>query len=151
MAAQIDRLMALFERQTPDGTYHYSDADVRHYLPFLVIAAKVPTESLNADMQKLLGQFVVDAKLDLKQPAADVQAAIVAYYDEKPANRELQTEVQKFVREELQAGGAGGDAAMAALLGGAATTTGVLGGGVRPEGSVPAGPMARFAVVPPKK
>lgn len=146
-------LMGLFERQKPDGTFVYSDAEVRHYLPYLVLSAKVPLDRLHDSVQLMVGQLVVDAKLDLKAGAEKVQVQLEAYYAAHPVNPELHKAVLGFARESLAAGASGdaGRAAVAAMLG-QDKASGVLGGGLRPAGTTPGGPLARLAAMaPPKK
>lgn len=143
----LKTLMAIFEKQKPDGTYLYTDAEVRHYLPYLVLAAKVPLDQLHESVQLLVGQLVVDAKLDLKAGAEKVQQQIEAYYNSKPVNAELHKAVMGFVRETLSSGGDEQRAALASALLGKEQATGVLGGGVRPAGTSPGGMAARLAAM----
>lgn len=146
----LTSLLAIFDARQPDGTFVYTDAEVRHYLPYLVLAAKIPIETLHESVQELVGQLVVDAKLELGAGAAKVQEALHAFYAAKPVNAALHKAVMGFAREQLLQSGDAGRAAVAALLG-RETTTGVLGGGVRPPGTVPGGPLSRLAGLTKKK
>lgn len=142
-------LAAVFDARKPDGTFVYSDAEVRHYLPLLILSAKVPFAALDAATQQILGEFVGLAGLDLSKPAEQVQATIEAYYQKNPVNPALQKGIMDVVRGVLASGGDVSKAALAAL--GGQKSTGVLGGGVRPAGTAPGGVLTRLASIPPKK
>ncbi len=151
-SANLQGLMALFERRNTDGTYAFTDAEVRHYLPYLVLAARVPFANLDPAVKTLVGQLVVDAKLDLTAGAAAVQEKIEAHYALKPFNAVLHKEVLALVRGALGGGSDGaGRQAVEALLGGGGPK-GVLQTGERPAGTAPGGVLGRLALhVPPKK
>jgi hypothetical protein len=142
-------LAAVFDARKPDGTFVYSDEEVRHYLPLLILTAKIPFQKLDAAAQRILGEFVGAAQLDLSKPPAEVQAVIEKHYEKNPVNPALHKGIMDVVRSVLAGGGDVSSAALAAL--GGQKTTGVLGGGVRPAGTAPGGVLARLASIPPKK
>jgi hypothetical protein len=69
---------------------------------------------------------------------------IVSYLEAHPLRTELLQEAARVARERLGTGGA--VAEHLRKFTGDGVPRGVLGGGERPEGSTPAGPLARFLV-----
>lgn len=144
------RLLSVLERRNDDGSPRYSDDDVLHFLP-LVFLSVAPSAKARAELPdavvRLLGLFADKAGIDPDAGMDDVSFAVERYYDEHPVNPELLQAFQGFVREELSAGGTGSDKAFASFLGDGSRAL-PLENKERPAGSVPGGPLARFAAVP---
>jgi hypothetical protein len=111
-------LMTIFERRDRDGSYHFSDGEVRHFLPLLFLT--VPT----ANEVPPAGKYLVAeaaAKAGIKSGAspAQIHKALVRYYKKNPVNGELLKAYVDFVREKIKAGSDLGaaNAAFGKLLG----------------------------------
>jgi hypothetical protein len=144
-----EKLLGILERRREDGSYYFSDDDVQHFLPavFLAASASPPGGELPGAVRELLGIFAANAGIDPEASTEAVQQAVERYYAAHPIHPELLSAFQAFVREELQAGG---DDAVSRAFSGflrADANAGVLGGGERPEGTTPGGPLARLAGV----
>lgn len=107
-AKNTERLLRLFERQNPDGTYYYADQDVRHLLPMVVISltSEVEISAWPTSIKELLGEFAQAAGLSVDADNTQWQAAIEQYYAAHPIEPGLLRDFQSLVRELLAQGGA---------------------------------------------
>jgi len=143
---QAEGLLALLDARNADGTMKFSDDDIRHFLPMLLLATgSVTPEMCTPEVLEMLGEFSV--KADIKPGASPEQrgAAINAYYEKNPPNPGLVDAVNKFMREQgIEAGGPGlPSAALAKALGGQASKVPV-GAAPRPEGAIGGGILGRL-------
>lgn len=98
-----DPISAVFRRTKPDGSYYYSDTDVRHYLPLFIVTTRVSPELLSAESLALFSAFV-DA-LQRETGSAQVTLEnVLAYYERHPANPELAREMKAAVQSLASAG-----------------------------------------------
>lgn len=86
---QAAAIQEIFERREPDGRYHYSDADVRHFLPLMAMSARVET-ALYPELQ------VVMDELAERMGAPITLDAVRAYYAANPVNGELLDEYRAY-------------------------------------------------------
>jgi hypothetical protein len=93
----FERLAAIFNRKNPDGSFHYSDEDVRHWLPLIIIAGGFPADTWTAEMTSAMAQLAVNAKLDAEHDDEALKAKIDAYYTRYPVNPELARELEELV------------------------------------------------------
>lgn len=121
--------------------------DVEDFLAVLVLTRPAPQPPLDDDAALLVGRFAARAGIARGSSAADARAGIDAYLAHKPLSEAVITAVHALARERA-ASATGTDVGDAlARFAGETAPTGVLGGGgERPKGTVPAGPMARFVV-----
>ncbi len=140
-------LLALFDQQDEDGTYRFSDGDVRHFLPLVLLqlGEALPDGGLDPEAQELLGLLALAAGVDESTPADDVAVKVTAFYERNPPNPTLVEAFQRFVRERV-AGASGGDVSKAVreLLGQQAGGRPLQSEGPRPTGSVGGGLLARL-------
>jgi hypothetical protein len=147
----IDRayetMMDVFRRQNADGTYFFTDAEVQHFLPWMIMRVSVDLDTLDEGALTNFARACGEAGVQGGMAPEEVEARFAAYYQAKPLHPELVRAFEAAFRD-VQA--AGSDAAPGAFgkMTGAATNRTVLDGGKRPEGTIPAGPMARFQVKP---
>jgi len=131
------------------GTRRFADGDIEHFMRFLFVVsvAEARPETITTDMARQLGQLAVDAGCKPGDPPAQVLSALMALFDQRPPSPEMITIYNRVAREvaveghKPEAGRAFGN-----FLG-RSGTAGVLGGGQRPAGTVPAGPLARVATM----
>ena len=119
-------LLSIFERRDPDGTYHFSDGEVRHFVPLLVlVSGEALGDEMSVELRTLMGEFAQAAGLSAKSTAKQVQAAVDAHYAKFPVNPELLAAFKSVVREGALSGDAGRAAgeSFAKFLGGRPKTT----------------------------
>lgn len=133
----MSKLMAALAREDEDGNRVIPLSDVRHALPLIVLTAGLDFDSLSEGMQELMLETALEAGLD---PEADPPAtaeetveAFAAYYREEPVSPDVLEEIRKAF-----AGDEDGPSKAAQALLGAPVRSGVLGGGERPAGTIPA-------------
>jgi hypothetical protein len=145
----IDALMAGLNRYDEIGNRVHALVDVRHALPLIVLTAGLDVTKLSAGMQELMAETVIAAGVDPQaDPAPDADAliaAIAAWYQENPVAPGVLEEIRKAFEQLPE-----GPSARAQALLGQQKGSGVLGGGVRPEGTIPAA-LGRLSAMAPKK
>lgn len=101
-----ERLLSFFERQDDEGLYYYSDEDVRHFLPLLVLtlATEDPDLTWPPAITKLMQEFTRSIDLPDNASAAQLNEAVDAYYKAHPIDKELQNNFQVLVREIVASG-----------------------------------------------
>ena len=141
-------LLAMFDRQSEDGEYLFSDADVRHFLPLVLLqlGPAAPPDALDPEAQELLGQLAVAAGVDDQTSPDEVVEKIKGFYERNPPNPQLVEAFQRFVREHVadEAAGGGVSKAVSQLLGQEASKRPLESGGPRPAGAVGGGLLARL-------
>jgi hypothetical protein len=124
--------------------------DVEDFVALALLNMPPEERKLDDAAIMVLGHFAQRAGIALGAAEKDMLAAVGKYLEQHPPKQELWGALARIAREELARGGAVGGAL--GKVTGAASATGPLGGnGERPEGSTPAGPLARFLVQPKKK
>lgn len=141
--AGAQALLSIFDQQDDDGEYVFTDDEVRHMLPLLVIGAGLQPADCPEAVQEMLGEFVADAGISLDDPADVVAERIRAFYDEIPVNPELWSALGAFLRENA-AGAAELASRAAQRLVGAEQSLTPVGAGGRKEGTARGGVMARL-------
>lgn len=141
------RLLSLFEAKEESGAPRYSDEELRHFLPLVFLAVADASADLPAAVVELLGLFAAQAGIDPDDSEEQRAEAVRRYYEQHPIHPELLKAFQDFVRSELTAGDADKARAFGAFQGflDEPRARSALGGGSRPAGTVPAGPLARFS------
>lgn len=142
-----ETMMNVFRRENPDGTYFFTDADVQHFLPWMIMRVGADLETLDDGALTLFAKACGSAGVTGGMKPEDVQAKFDAYYKATPLHPELMKAFEGAFRD-VQSSGSDAGAGSFAKMTGAATNRTVLDGGKRPEGTIPAGPMARFQVKP---
>ncbi len=97
--AQEQKLLGIFDQQNADGRNTYSDDEVRHVLPLLILSSKIEPSKLTGPVKQVLGEFASRAQLDLNASPEVIQNAIRAYYAKHPANPSLMAAIGKFLRD----------------------------------------------------
>lgn len=97
-AEQTQKLLNLVEQRDRAGHPTYSDAEVRHLLPLLILTSGFKPRNLPGPAQEVLGVFVAKAKLDLELPPAQLRKAINAYYVKHPPNPSLMHALSQFLK-----------------------------------------------------
>jgi hypothetical protein len=122
----------------------HSDEEIEAALPILFLGAArgLPDLVLPPAAEERIGRFMEDHGLS----GAATPDALLAGLDRvlQEARSPLLSALARFFREESARSDGGGARAFAAFVGSAAK--GVLDSGVRPPGTVAAGPLARFLV-----
>jgi hypothetical protein len=146
-------LLNVFTRQGPTGQPAFSEDEIRNCLAllFVMLSQQFSSDSgpgvLNAfaSFSRYLGIDANDA------PEAASQK-IVEHYRKNPVNPALKSQLEQTLREFLQS--ESGEVEMQkleTLIGSPGFKGALSSGNPRPEGTVPAGPMARFAPISEKK
>jgi len=138
------RLFDALMRSDEDGNNVFSFDDIRHALPYLVIALEIDIDDLSEGLMELFVETLTEANIPLNKGSEALVDAVIAFYEKKPPRPEILEAVKRSL------GGDGieraEDKKRNSLLG-VEKNTGVLGGGSRPQGTIP-GAMARFGTVP---
>jgi hypothetical protein len=112
------RLMAVFQSQGLDGRV-FSDAEIQHMLPLLILASANDPALMTPDMRRVLTEFAAKADIASGMTDKETQRAIERYYATKPVEPRLLAAFRQFMRNEARdrAGAPGMNTAFAALLG----------------------------------
>lgn len=128
------------------GALRYPVADVEHVLPWMLVNLPVDLGALDERTLILFAQAAEQAGVDDAMAPAQIRAAFDAWYAAHPPSPAIVLALQEAWRRVNEGDG---PAPFDAFTG-AKHSTGVLGGGVRPAGTVP-GALARLAAITPMK
>lgn len=132
------------------GALRYPVADVEHVIPWMLVNLPVDLSVLDEATLILLAQASDKAGITEAMGPQQIRAAFDAWYVAHPPSPSVVAALQEAWRQVNEGDG---PAPFSGFLG-EKSGTGVLGGGVRPEGTVP-GALARLAAMtkgtPPKK
>ena len=144
----FDRLMQVFVDDA--GELLWPVQDVEHILPWCLVNMPVEMSELDEATVGLFVKTCAKAGVALDADADTVREGLAAYYAENPPNKQLAAALEG-AWHEVNAAAGGADKNPFAKFSGSQGATGVLGGGERPQGTVPGGVLARLAAPPPKK
>ncbi len=145
-----ERLMDVFRRENDDGSYVFSDDVVRHFLPWVLLNLEVDLGALDDGMVALFAEACSAAGVNDGMDVDAITACFAAYYVENPPDATLAAAFET-VWKQVNADAAPEVKNPFARFSGAVPLTAPVAGAARPAGTIPAGPMARFQPVPPKK
>jgi hypothetical protein len=138
---QIARALAATDRE---GRLQFARVDVEDFLCVLILRMPPEQRALDDDAVLMLGRFAQRASMKPGSSPDEIFAAVAAYLEKQPLNAKLLDAAASVAREHLATLGSAGNA-LAQFSD--EKRAGVLGGdGKRPEGTIPAGPLARFLV-----
>ena len=92
---QTEAIICFFDRRNVDGSYIYTDQQVRNFLPKLVIDCQIDHRS-SPPLQKLMNEFFEKAGIDVSQSKKEIAARIKTFYDEGPGSDTLAREFRDF-------------------------------------------------------
>ena len=150
MVQSADVLMAVFEKQKKDGNYLYTDAEVRHALPLIMLTgvANGQVESLPEPVTELIAEMLANAGVTKDDKPNALGKKVAAFYEAMPPNKDLLaalSEVMGKEAERLVAEGAKAAAKAAASLTGKAAPSNVpMANRPAPKGAVGGGALARL-------
>lgn len=129
------------------GARRFTDDVVRHFVAWSLVQAVqgAKPSSLNADALLLLGETCAAAGVVQGDAPDALVAKLRAFFEARPPHPDLVARVDAMLRDLVAAGAAPSTGAAFARFAGVASSKGVLGGGVRPEGTAPGGPLGRLA------
>ena len=141
-------LRALLEQRTPDGKLVFSDEDVRAVLPVvaMAVARVVPDVVFPRFVMELIGAVAQQAGVKASATPEQATAALSQYYAKHPLPARLVAAVERLLAGEMATLTPGAARNIARVIG-ATVTSQPLDSGVRPQGTVKAGPSARFAAM----
>ncbi len=103
MSDAPDPISAVFRRTKPDGSYYYSDADVRHYLPLFIVTTRIAPNLLSPESLALFSAFADGLRREV--PDAEITLeSVMAYYERHPVNAELAREMKAAVQTLVRSG-----------------------------------------------
>lgn len=131
-----------------EGELRFPVADVEHILPWILLNMPVDMAALDDGTVAIFAAACERAGIGGDTSAESARALFQAYYDEQPPSPALVA----ALRQAWSAANAGSSETdpFSRFAVGKRQTTVVIGGGVRPEGTVP-GTMGRFIHFPRKK
>jgi hypothetical protein len=148
VADPIETLMAALSRLDDDGNRVFPVEDLRHAIPLIVLLSGLDLSKVSEGVLELMVETSLAAGLDPEADppptAEETIEAFEAYFHDRPVSPAILDEIRKAF-ESLP--GAPSKAAQALL--GTERTTGVLGGGARPEGTIP-GALGRLQTMAPR-
>jgi hypothetical protein len=142
--------MDVFRRENDDGSYMFTDEEVRHFLPWVLLNLDVDLSTLDDGMVALFAEACSAAGVKDGMDVDDIMATFAAYYAAQPPRAELAAAFET-VWKQVNAEAPPEAKNPFARFSGAAPLTAPVAGAARPAGTIPAGPMARFQPVPPKQ
>ena len=110
-AEHAQALLSIFDEQDAAGQHKFSDDEVRHVLPLLILGTNLPVADCSPAVKELMGEFVLEAGLNLNDPPEKLSAAIKTFYAENPADPGLMGAVAGFLRNPAAAAAAADRAA----------------------------------------
>lgn len=143
MTQPVEEIARALAATDAEGRLRFRLVDVEDLLAVVILSFPPEERALDEESTLLLGRFAERAGVRGQLAPADAMAAVEAYLVEHPLDPPLLEAATRVAREHLAEGGAAGDL-LARFT--AEKRAGVLGGGQRPAGTVPAGPLARFLV-----
>ena len=89
--ARIEEILAAFEPRNEDGTYQFSDAEVRHVLPALALLSGWTPAELKDEtpLGRLMRQFAAKVSLGKSDPLPVWERQVADYYRFSPPNPAL--------------------------------------------------------------
>ncbi len=153
-AADASGLFALLDGKKPDGSPRFSDAELLHALPLMLmgLARGAPEIQFSPFVEDLLSQTASRAGVTPQAAPDVVVAALERYYAANPVKPELVMALEQHFRAALASGGPSAAAqAFEAFAGVQKSLKPLAQDGQRPKGTVAAGPMAAFLVKGGKK
>ena len=142
MANLEDRLVEALTRVDADGNDVHAAADVRHALPYLVIALDLDLDELSDPLQELVAEAMEAAGA---MTAKDPIEALLAYFEKNPVTPAILDDVRRALSGDGLETGAHKAATMLGL-----DTKATAPPTERPKGTIP-GAMARLQTAPPTK
>lgn len=143
----VSELSELFFGTRSDGSPAFTEDELRNFLPLVFLrAARSPAAPpMSKAVERFLADFAAKLGVEPKMPADEVQKRIAEHYAKHPVNPALASAFERVLREQTALHGAdGASRRLAEFLGEQVTTEGYRPGAPKPEGSLRAGPLARF-------
>lgn len=140
-------LSALFLGTRADGTPSFTKDELLHFLPlvFLRAAQSAAAPRLSKPVERFLAEFATKLEVGPETPAEEIQRRIAAHYAAHPVNPALARAFERVLREHTALHGSeGASRRLAEFLGEQLSNEGYRPDAPRPEGSLRAGPLARF-------
>lgn len=98
---QAQAFLRVFERQRPDGTYHFSDHDVRAFVPLLVLGGGHLPEDASPELGSLLNGFFAQIGVDATTTPEQLQRLVDKHYRTTPVNAELLEAFKEALNADL--------------------------------------------------
>lgn len=138
-------LIRIFVRKDADGALVYDADEIREFLPLLLAALLQASNAgrIPGQTEAVLGRYYQGLGLSPGASEAEVRERMAAHYAEKPINPRLLSDFRAFLREhagDLESP----EQAEAFLAFAGSAKNKPLDSGERPDGTIPAGPMAAF-------
>lgn len=143
----VSELSELFFGTRSDGSPAFTEEAVLNFLPLVFMrAARSPAAPpMPKAVERFLADFAAKLGVEPKMPADEVQKRMAAHYAKHPVNPARASAFERVLREQTALHGAdGASKRLAEFLGEHVTTEGYRPGAPKPEGSLRAGPLARF-------
>lgn len=143
----VRELSAVFFLEGVDGRPAFTEDELENFLPLVFMramkASDAPTMSPRVEL--FLAEFAAKIGVRPGMSAHEVQGRMAAHYEAHPVNPALATAFNQVLREQTALYGASGTMGrLAEFVGERMTNEGYRAGAPRPEGTLPAGPLARF-------
>lgn len=149
-----DAFVGIISATKADGTRRFTNDEVEHYLPLFILQHGLADDpaQLSAEERVLLEGVMNKAGIKHKASAQDALAAFESYYTKHPINAELDRRLSEWAKTAFRARTRDAADVGAALAAFAALDpkARVLGGGARPEGTLPGGVLGRLATATKK-
>jgi hypothetical protein len=149
-------ILRIFDQRDAEGEFIYSIDDLRAVMPviFLSTARAVPDLALPPRAMESIASLVAAAGIDADDPPAEAAAKLEVYAEKRTKSAQrLLSEIQGAFSNAASAGQLDTARSLGALIGVEAKLE-ALESDHRPDGTVRAGPAARFLVgdkLPPKE
>jgi hypothetical protein len=149
-------LTSVFISKEGNGALRFSEDDVLNYLPllFMQAAQAEPEFAAAKHVERFLSEFASRIGVGPNTPPEEATQKLAAHYRAYPVNPALQSAFEQALREQTAAVTASALQRLAELSGERASLEGYRADRTAPEGTLPAGPLARFRApgfVGPKK
>ncbi len=94
-----DEILAIFEEQNPDGTYVYTDEEVRNFIPtlFVLSGKSMEDDDLSPSLKNAMLEFLERMNLPTNASPQDIATAISISLVVKPLNPTLLDKLRQTI------------------------------------------------------
>lgn len=96
---RAEQILEPFDQQNPDGTYLFSDTDVRRFVPLLFILSEAPLDpsQMTPELKEAMEAFLTSFGLSFESELRQIYSAAREYYQSNPPNPALLAELRQIL------------------------------------------------------
>lgn len=87
-------LKAAFNIQNADGTYRYSDADLRYFMVYVLLSSGADLSAAPTEVHVMVGEVAEQAGVTMDHKPEEIRAIMKRHFEAHPVNADLREEVE---------------------------------------------------------